>query len=128
MQDKLNFTVKESYLTELQLEKLKKLLEQFGVEASYKKGAAGYDLNLNWDTSTVYRKSSRYAGRNKIHTSIDWNEVELLSSLGMTQEEIADRLGVNIRTFYRRKSDYRNEDNTPIAKSEVNDAINEGDD
>jgi len=110
MQDKLNFTVKESYLTELQLEKLKKLLEQFGVTVTYLKTAGGYDLNLVWDTTTVYRKSSRYAGRNKIHTSIDWNEVELLSSLGMTQEEIAERLGVNIRTFYRRKNDYRKDE------------------
>jgi len=110
MQDKLNFIIKESYLTELQLEKLKRLLEQFDVEVTYLKSSAGYELNLNWDTSAVYRKSSRYAGRNKIHTEIDWNQVEMLSSLWMKQEEIAERLGVNIRTFYRRKGEHRNED------------------
>ena len=109
MQDKLSFTVKENYLTELQLEKFKKLLEQFGVDVSFLKVTGGYDVNLNWDTSSVYRKSSRYAGRNKLHTEIDWNQVELLSSLGMTNEEIADRLGVNIRTFYRRKNDHKAE-------------------
>lgn len=109
MQDKLSFTVKENYLTKLQLEKLQKLLEQFGVSVSYLKVSGGYDVNLNWDTSSVYRKSSRYAGRNKIHTEIDWNQVDLLSSLGMTNEEIAERLGVNIRTFYRRKNDHKAE-------------------
>jgi len=110
MQDKLNFTVKESYLTELQLEKLKKLLEQFGVDVSFLKVSSGYDVNMYWDTSEVYRKSTRYAGRNKVNTSIDWAQVDLLSSLGMTNEEIAERLGVNIRTFYRRKNDHKAED------------------
>ena len=37
MQDKLNLTVKDSFLADMQLEKLKKLLEQFGVDAVYEK-------------------------------------------------------------------------------------------
>ncbi|MDO4938758.1 MAG: hypothetical protein Q4E54_02215 [Lachnospiraceae bacterium] len=109
MQDKLNLKVKENFLTELQLEKLKKLLEQFGVEVVYSRAKDGYDLNLLWDSSEVYRKSSRYAGRNKKGTDIDWTQVDYLSSLGMTNDEISDRLGVNIRTFYRRKSDHKKE-------------------
>ena len=109
MQDKLNFQVKETFLTELQLDKLKKLLEQFGVDVNYKKAKDSYDLNMSWDSSDVYRKSSRYAGRTKIGTGIDWTQVDYLSSLGMTNDEISERLGVNIRTFYRRKSDHRKE-------------------
>lgn len=109
MQDKLNLTVKENFLTDLQLEKLKKLLEQFGVEVYYDKTKDGYELNLQWDSSDVYRKSSRYAGRNKLGTKIDWTQVDYLSSIGMTNEEISERLGVNIRTFYRRKADNRKE-------------------
>lgn len=109
MQDKLNLIVKETFLTELQLEKLQKLLVQFGVDVRYNKSKEGYDLNMTWDSSEVYRKSSRYAGRNKINTKIDWTQVEYLSSLGMTNEEISERMGVNIRTFYRRKSDHRKE-------------------
>ena len=58
MQDKLNFQVKETFLTELQLDKLKKLLEQFGVDVNYKKAKDSYDLNMSWDSSDVYRKSS----------------------------------------------------------------------
>ena len=107
MQDKLNLIVKDNFLTELQLEKLKKLLEQFGVEVLYEKSKEGYNLNMSWDSSDVYRRSSRYAGRNKINTCIDWTQVDYLSSLGMTNEEISERLGVNIRTFYRRKSDHK---------------------
>lgn len=109
MQDKLNLIVKESFLTELQLEKLKKLLDQFGVEVLYEKSKEGYNLNMSWDSSDVYRRSSRYAGRNKINTRIDWTQVDYLSSLGMTNEEISERLGVNIRTFYRRKSEHKKE-------------------
>ena len=107
MQDKLNLTVKDTFLADMQLEKLKKLLEQFGVEVFYEKGKDGYSLDLHWDTADVYRKSNRYAGRNKIHTKIDWTQVDYLSSLGMTNDEISERLGVNIRTFYRRKSDHK---------------------
>ena len=109
MQDKLNLTVKDTFLADMQLEKLKKLLEQFGVDVLYEKRKDSYNLDLLWDTSEVYRKSNRYAGRNKIHTKIDWTQVDYLSSLGMTNDEISDRLGVNIRTFYRRKSDHRKE-------------------
>ncbi len=109
MQDKLNLIVKENFLTELQLEKLKKLLDQFGVEVLYEKTKEGYNLNMSWDSSDVYRRSSRYAGRNKINTRIDWTQVDYLSSLGMTNEEISERLGVNIRTFYRRKSEHKKE-------------------
>lgn len=109
MQDKLNLIVKENFLTELQLEKLKKLLDQFGVEVLYEKSKEGYNLNMSWDSSDVYRRSSRYAGRNKINTRIDWTQVDYLSSLGMTNEEISARLGVNIRTFYRRKSEHKKE-------------------
>lgn len=109
MQDKLNLIVKENFLTELQLEKLKKLLDQFGVEVLYEKSKEGYNLNMSWDSSDVYRRSSRYAGRNKINTRIDWTQVDYLSSLGMTNEEISERLGVNIRTFYRRKSEHKKE-------------------
>ena len=108
MQDKLNFIVKENYLTALQLDKLKKLLEQFGVNTIYEKRGDSYNLDLNWDTSSVYRKSTRYAGRNKKHTDIDWNQVEYLKSIGMTNDEISDHLGVNIRTFYRRQADFKN--------------------
>ena len=109
MQDKLNLIIKENFLTELQLEKLKKLLDQFGVEVLYEKSKEGYNLNMSWDSSDVYRRSSRYAGRNKINTRIDWTQVDYLSSLGMTNEEISERLGVNIRTFYRRKSEHKKE-------------------
>lgn len=112
MQDKLNFQIKDQFLTDMQLEKLKKLLNQFGVETTYNKSKEdSYSLELTWDSSSVYRKSNRYAGRNKIDTNIDWNEVELLSSLGMTNENIAERLGVNIRTFYRRKNENKNKEN-----------------
>ena len=110
MQDKLNFTIKDSFLADMQLEKLKKLLVPFGVDVFYQKKGDEYSLDLNWDTSSVYRKSSRYAGRNKIHTNLDWNQVEYLKSIGMTNDEISEHLGVNIRTFYRRKSDHRQEE------------------
>ena len=105
MQDNLNFTVKENFLTELQLEKLQKLLAQFGVDVVYRKTGEEYILDLLWDNSTVYKKSNRYAGRNKIHTNLDWDQVAMLKSMGMTNDEISEHLGVNIRTYYRRKSE-----------------------
>lgn len=105
----MNFTVKENFLTELQLEKLQKLLGQFGVEAIYKKVGSDYNLDLLWDTSNVYKKSNRYAGRNKIHTNLDWDQVRMLKSMGMTNDEISEHLGVNIRTYYRRQSEHKKE-------------------
>jgi len=110
MIDKLNFVVKENFLTELQLEKLKKVLEPIGIDVTYEKKGENFNLDMQWDASAVYRKSSRYAGRNKIHTAIDWNQVEYLKSIGMTNDEISEHLGVNIRTFYRRQSDHRKDD------------------
>ena len=105
MQDSLNFIVKDNFLTDLQLEKLEKLLGPFGVSVNFKKCKEGYNLDLSWDSSTVSRKSSRYAGRNKIATNIDWTQVDYLKSIGMTNDEISDHLGVNIRTYYRRQAE-----------------------
>lgn len=112
MQDNLNFTVKDNFLAELQLEKLQKLLAQFGVDVIYKKSGADYNVDLMWDTSNVYKKSTRYAGRNKIHTNLDWDQVSMLKSMGMTNDEISDHLGVNIRTYYRRKSEHKKGENS----------------
>ena len=109
MRDSLDFIVKDRFLTDLQLEKLQKTLAPFGIEVNYRKGEGEYDLNLNWDPSKVYKKSNRYAGRHKEGTGIDWEQVKYLKQMGMTNEEIADHLGVNIRTFYRRKNDKKAE-------------------
>ena len=107
MQDNLNFIVKDNFLTDMQLEKLKKVLAPMGIDVRFEKKGGAYNLDMSWDSSAVYRKSSRYAGRNKIHTDLDWNQISYLESLGMTNDEICDHLGVNIRTYYRRKSEHK---------------------
>ncbi len=107
MKEKLNFVVKENNLTQLQLEKLKKTFGQMDVDVSYSRCEGGFDLSFAWDSSEIYRRSSRYAGRSRIEKPIDWDQVEFWRSLGMQNEEIADRLGYNIRTFYRRQHEYR---------------------
>ena len=107
MKDNLNFTVKDTFLTDLQLEKLARTLEQFDMHVYYKKIDEDFVLDISWDPSKVYRKSSRYAGRHKQATDIDWNQVEYLKSIGMTNEEISEHIGVNLRTFYRRKNDHK---------------------
>ena len=111
MQDYLNLTVKDTFLTDLQLEKLERLVEPFGVKVAYSKCKEGYNVNLSWDTSAVNRKSSRYAGRNKVATDIDWTQVDYLKSMGMTNDEISDHLGVNIRTYYRRQAENKKNKN-----------------
>jgi len=105
MRDNLNFTVKDQFLTDLQLEKLARTLEPFDISVTYKKNDGEYSLDMSWDPSKVYRRSNRYAGRHKEGTGIDWEQVNYLKNIGMTNEEVAEHLGVNIRTFYRRKND-----------------------
>ena len=107
MQDNLNFVVKDNFLTDMQLDKLKRVLSPMGIDVRYEKKGDSYNLDMMWDSSVVYRKSNRYAGRSKIHTDLDWDQIDHLKALGMTNDEISDHLGVNIRTFYRRQSDHK---------------------
>lgn len=103
--------IKELRIEELDLKRLRTLLEKVGAEISFENALDSKKrMTIKYDTDVVRRKTKREAGRKRIQTGYCYSIGEIKEKVKTDGlEEVLKELNISESTYFRRMRYYKKE-------------------